>query len=466
LGTRFQVETTMYSEQGNCNGLSQNVTSGILGIEIYFPQTVVSLQELEKFDGVSQGKYTIGLGQENMSFCGDREDVISIAMTVLDSLVAKYGISYSDIGRLEVGTETIIDKSKSVKTALMQLFESCGNTEVEGLDTTNACYGGTQAFFNTLNWLESPYWNGKYGVVVMADIAVYAPGPARPTGGCGAVALLLGKGSQVKLVPEVPLRATHMENTYDFFKPNLSSEYPTVDGAKTISCYLRALDTCYGRFTRRAEELLKQEKFSLQDIDYIVFHAPFHKMVQKSFARLLFNDFRRDPDNKLFENVQAFRNISMEASYSDKDLEKAFMSLSKSLYEKKCAPGTFLARNIGNSYTASLYGNLACLISEKGNELLNKRIVLFSYGSGLASSMFSLKVVGSVEDIAKKLYLRERLSSRIWMNPEDFTKTLQLREERYGKLNYSPLHSIDSLLPGTFYLEQVDSLGCRKYNRK
>jgi len=50
----------MYSEQGNCNGLSQNVTSGILGIEIYFPQTVVSLQELEKFDGVSQGKYTIG----------------------------------------------------------------------------------------------------------------------------------------------------------------------------------------------------------------------------------------------------------------------------------------------------------------------------------------------------------------------------------------------------------------------
>ena len=29
--------------------------------------------ELEKFDGVSTGKYTIGLGQTKMSFCDDRE---------------------------------------------------------------------------------------------------------------------------------------------------------------------------------------------------------------------------------------------------------------------------------------------------------------------------------------------------------------------------------------------------------
>lgn len=28
---------------------------------------------MEKFDGVSEGKYTIGLGQTKMSFCDDRE---------------------------------------------------------------------------------------------------------------------------------------------------------------------------------------------------------------------------------------------------------------------------------------------------------------------------------------------------------------------------------------------------------
>lgn len=80
----------------------QNI--GIKAIELYFPSQVcstrgtissstraspptlafenMSLQavqqcvdqaELEKFDGVSQGKYTIGLGQTRMSFCDDRE---------------------------------------------------------------------------------------------------------------------------------------------------------------------------------------------------------------------------------------------------------------------------------------------------------------------------------------------------------------------------------------------------------
>lgn len=64
------------------------------------------------------------------------------------------------IGRLEVGTETIIDKSKSVKSALMQLFEESGNTDIEGVDTTNACYGGTSALFNAVNWVESSSWDG------------------------------------------------------------------------------------------------------------------------------------------------------------------------------------------------------------------------------------------------------------------------------------------------------------------
>jgi 3-hydroxy-3-methylglutaryl CoA synthase len=33
----------------------------------------VDQADLEKFDGVSAGKYTIGLGQTKMSFCDDRE---------------------------------------------------------------------------------------------------------------------------------------------------------------------------------------------------------------------------------------------------------------------------------------------------------------------------------------------------------------------------------------------------------
>jgi hydroxymethylglutaryl-CoA synthase len=40
--------------------------------------------ELEEYDGVSSGKYTVGLGQTRMGFCTDREDVNSLCLTVVN----------------------------------------------------------------------------------------------------------------------------------------------------------------------------------------------------------------------------------------------------------------------------------------------------------------------------------------------------------------------------------------------
>jgi hydroxymethylglutaryl-CoA synthase len=59
--------------------MAENV--GICGLEVYFPPKFVSQAELEKFDGVSTGKYTIGLGQSEMSVCDDLEDINSISLT-------------------------------------------------------------------------------------------------------------------------------------------------------------------------------------------------------------------------------------------------------------------------------------------------------------------------------------------------------------------------------------------------
>lgn len=135
---------------------------GIRALEVYFPSQYVDQAELETFDGISPGKYTVGLGQSKMGFCSDREDIHSLALTVVQNLFERNNIRPSQIGRLEVGTETIVDKSKSVKSVLMQLFKSSGNTDVEGIDTTNACYGGTNALFNSVNWIESSSWDGNY----------------------------------------------------------------------------------------------------------------------------------------------------------------------------------------------------------------------------------------------------------------------------------------------------------------
>ena len=133
---------------------------GLHAVEIYFPSSYVDQTQLESFDGVSAGKYTIGLGQRRMGFCSDREDINSLCLTAVQRLMQRYNVDYARIGRLEVGTETLVDKSKSVKSTLMTLFADSGNTDVEGVDTTNACYGGTNALFNAVNWVESSSWDG------------------------------------------------------------------------------------------------------------------------------------------------------------------------------------------------------------------------------------------------------------------------------------------------------------------
>lgn len=74
----------------------------------------------------------------------------------------------------------------------MELFAAAGNTDVEGVDSKNACYGSTAALFNAINWVESSSWDGRNAIVVGGDIAIYAEGSGRPTGGAGAVAMLIG----------------------------------------------------------------------------------------------------------------------------------------------------------------------------------------------------------------------------------------------------------------------------------
>jgi len=73
----------------------------------------------------------------------------------------KYNIDYNQVGRLEVGTETIIDKSKSVKSTLMQLFAESGNTDIEGIDTLTLVMVVLTLYSTLLTG-----WNHLLGMVV------------------------------------------------------------------------------------------------------------------------------------------------------------------------------------------------------------------------------------------------------------------------------------------------------------
>ena len=254
---------------------AQNV--GILAAELYIPSRFVAQGKLEAADGVSAGKYTVGLGQSAMAFVDDREDINSVALTALQRLLDTYGLDPRSIGRLEVGTESLVDKSKSTKTVLMDLLGD--NRSVEGATTLNACYGGTAALLNSAAWVESSEWDGRYAVYVAADIAGYEAGPARPTGGAGAVAVLVGPDAPLRLAPRS--RASYAANVWDFYKPALGSEYPVVNGKLSQTIYLTAVDECYNGAMRK----LGKERLT-DAYDFLCFHSPYNKLVQQSFKRV------------------------------------------------------------------------------------------------------------------------------------------------------------------------------------
>ncbi|KFR07640.1 Hydroxymethylglutaryl-CoA synthase, cytoplasmic, partial [Nipponia nippon] len=453
---------------------------GIVALEIYFPSQYVDQTELEKYDGVDAGKYTIGLGQSKMGFCSDREDINSLCLTVVQKLMERNSLSYDCIGRLEVGTETIIDKSKSVKTVLMQLFEESGNTDVEGIDTTNACYGGTAALFNAINWIESSSWDGRYALVVAGDIAVYATGNARPTGGAGAVAMLVGPNAP--LIFERGLRGTHMQHAYDFYKPDMVSEYPVVDGKLSIQCYLSALDRCYTVYRNKIHAQWQKEgtdrHFTLNDFGFMIFHSPYCKLVQKSVARLLLNDFLGDQNletaNGVFSGLEAFRDVKLEDTYFDRDVEKAFMKASAELFNQKTKASLLVSNQNGNMYTPSVYGCLASLLAHFSGQPVpvphhphSKEFLPYIQSK---STLFQFKTINpcsALDKITASLSdLKTRLDSRKCISPDVFAENMKIRQETHHLANYIPQCSVDDLFEGTWYLVRVDEKHRRTYARR
>ncbi len=329
----------------------------------------------------------------------------------------------------------------------MQLFSPSDNNSIEGVDTVNACYGGTNALFNSVNWIESSAWDGRDAIVVAGDIALYKKGNARPTGGAGCVAMLVGPDAPLAFEPG--LRGTYMQHAYDFYKPDLTSEYPIVDGPYSVKCYTEAIDACYKAYNARETSLKKTEmngsaingngahaatsssdlETPLDRFSHVLFHSPTCKLVAKSYGRMLYNDYLEDPKNPAFESVpEELRDMDYDKSLSDKGIEKAFMGLSKKKFQERVQPGIEVPTMCGNMYCASVYGSLVSLLSNvNSDQLQGKRIGIFSYGSGLASSFFSLKVVGDTNEMNKTLDLHPRLDARTTVKPEVYDEVSPAR---------------------------------------
>ncbi len=96
-------------------------------------------------------------------------------------------------------------------------------------------------------------------------------------------------------------------------------------------------------------------------------------------------------------------------------------------------------------------------------------MVLFSYGSGLASSMYSLKVTSNLEELSRLMApvadVPQRLSCREIVEPAKFEAIMKLREDTHHLAPYTPVGDNSQLFPGTYYLASVDDKYRRVYKR-
>ena len=93
---------------------------------------------------------------------------------------------------------------------------------------------------------------------------------------------------------------------------------------------------------------------------------------------------------------------------------------------------------------------------------------MFSYGSGLASCMYSLRVSDSplLTKMAECLgNLPKTLVARKTVPPAEFERTMKLREETHHLAPYQPVGDPTQLFPGTYYLTGVDEKHRRSYAR-
>lgn len=153
----------------------------------------------------------------------------------------------------------------------MAVFEADCHHSVEGVDTFNACYGGTNAFFGTTNWIQGQGWNGTFGIVVCSDPAVH-PDPAHISGiGASSISLSVGSRASFTLLQD---RATFIKHSWDFYRPvGWHTNDAIMDVNIATGQYEEAMMWCqrqYGDSVR--------ERNLLSRYNFLVYHnnAPYH----------------------------------------------------------------------------------------------------------------------------------------------------------------------------------------------
>ncbi len=286
-------------------------------------------------------KFYIGIGQERMSIAPPDEDVVTLAAKAAAPILEQ--INSNEITAVLFATETGVDQSKSAGVflhGLLNLSKRCRVVEFK-----HACYAGAAALQMATCMIRA---NPKEKILVIAaDIAKYDVNTsAEATQGCGAVAMLITESPRI--IEIEPGSGYFTDDVMDFWRPNHRTT-ALVDGKYSTKVYLKSLKHAWEHFTQQTGK-------GFDDIDYFCYHIPFTKMADKAHQALI---------------RKAGANVTPEA------------------FKAQTLPSQRYNRIVGNSYSASLFVSFISLLDHLEENIENKRVSFFSYGSGCVAEFFT-----------------------------------------------------------------------------
>ena len=338
-----------------------------------------------------------------------------------------------------VGTETTADLSKSMSAYIQGMLDQTDlplPTRITSFQVQHACAGATLGMLSVAGLLQAAGRDGDAGIVTAADIARYeAPSTAEITQGAGSASMLIERNPRLVAL-ELETQGFSSKDVDDFFRP-LGSVTAKVKGRYSVQCYNDALEEAFADFCERSELSPRQ---ALEGTDYFVFHVPFARMASTAVRRLLSNHLglgQEEATNRL-EQSGFLRALEVTA-------------------------------HVGNMYTAAIYLNLMATLHQEyqriGNDIVGKKILFSSYGSGNTMVVFSGRVMEDAPLIISQWKADDYLNH---FDQKDFPAYQAWLERKQDSCCHS-VHYQDlatAIEADSFFLETIREDGYRNYRYK
>lgn len=325
----------------------------------------LDLQDLAQARNIDVGKFHIGLGQRKMAMSPPGEDIVTLAANAAEQVLQ--GVDLNSIELVLFATESGIDYSKSAGIYVHQLLNL--PTRCRVVELKQACYSATVALQMAMAILRS---NPTKKILLLAsDIALYGLNTTGESSqGSGAVAMLLSVNP--RLLEIQPMAGFYTKDAMDFWRPNYC-HVPFVDGRYSCDLYMRLAEETWKQYAE-----LAQCKF--QDHSHFCYHTPVPRLVERTHRRL------------------AKHGLGYELSAEELQTQVGYSLV--------------YSRDIGNCYTASLYLGVISLLENSPEDLSNRLIGLYSYGSGCSGEFFAAKVMPTYKQMLPPISLRDFLDKR------------------------------------------------------